>query len=162
RQVAGARGAVATRPVLLMSATALVALALGIGGAYVYLRPAPQAMVVQPAGSRVAQPNADDSAWSDALDAGTVQAFRLYRDRFWAGADGGEARLRIAPADERAWGDAVNSGTADALSGYLRAFPSGAHAAQAQKRLADLSAPPALTNKFVTEEPPIGQLLPGA
>jgi hypothetical protein len=117
----------------LIALAALLVVALGIGGAYFYLRPV---------ASPVSQAVNDDNAWTDATNTGTVQAFREYLDRFPNGTHVADARQHIQAADDKAWADADGAGTIVALNRYLVQFPSGAHAAQAKTSIAALEQKP--------------------
>jgi hypothetical protein len=107
---------------------ALAVIALVGGGAYLYWRLA---------GSSP-QATADDRAWSDAANLGTVQALKQYLDSSRNGAHLAEAQQRIQAIDDKAWADAFGAGTIVALNKYLTQFPEGAHAAQAQRSIAGL------------------------
>jgi hypothetical protein len=116
----------------------VIVLALG-SGAYLYTRPA-----VQPASPAVApasQPSADERAWQDAVNIGTVHALRQYLDGFPMGAHIEEARQRVQAADDRAWANATGAGTIVALDQYTDQFPDGAHVAQARSNIAALEQP---------------------
>jgi hypothetical protein len=151
---------------------ALVVVALGLGAAYFYLRPAAspderewlaaanagtvpalrQYLNRFPDGAHAAQAKQsirieDDMAWSEAQRTSTVVAFNQYVGQFPDGAHIAQAHGRIADlgqkaADESAWLDADNAGTIPSFNAYLGAFPAGAHAAQARQRIADLETAP--------------------
>ena len=127
--VVGSKAPVAKKP--LLQRYALVALfvsVLAIGGAYLYWRLAIPS----------AQMAADDRAWSDAANLGTVQGFKQYLDSFRNGGHVAEAQQRIQAIDDKAWTDAFAAGNIVALSKYLLQFPEGAHAAQAQRSITGL------------------------
>jgi hypothetical protein len=95
-----------------------------------------------------ARKEADEKAWTEAVNAGTSAALNTYLSNFASGAHVAEARQRIAAldeqarkeADEKAWADASKTGTSSAFNTYLQNFGSGAHAADARRRLASLEA----------------------
>jgi hypothetical protein len=128
------------RPLLLLSTLAIVG--LGLGGAYLYTQtvaplPSPGYQASRLPTPQTVQPSADDSAWLEATTADTVQAFRLYLNRFPTGAHVAEAQERIRTADDRAWTDAIGAGTVVALNQYLGQFPDGVHAPQARSSIAE-------------------------
>jgi hypothetical protein len=91
-----------------------------------------------PAALPLPQPPAGESAWLDATNLGTVQAFRQYVDNYPAGPHSDEALQRVEVADDKAWTAAAAAGTIVAINRYLTQFPGGAHVAQAQSGIADL------------------------
>ncbi|HEY4406206.1 MAG TPA: toll/interleukin-1 receptor domain-containing protein [Xanthobacteraceae bacterium] len=99
-------------------------------------------------------PGADERAWREASNVGTVQAFREYLDRYPDAAHFADARQRIQVADDKAFTIASGAGTMLALNQYLTQFPDGAHVAQAQASVAALEQqandpnPPALARRF--------------
>jgi hypothetical protein len=99
-------------------------------------------------------PGADERAWREASNVGTVQAFREYLDRFPDAAHVADARQRIQAADDKAFASATGAGTMVALNQYLTQFPDGAHVAQARDNIAALEQravdqkPSALTRRF--------------
>ncbi len=100
---------------------------------------APASAAPEPATPTPAQPNADERAWLEATDAGTVQAWRQYLNAFPDGAHAADARQRAQAADDKAFAAALGAGTVVALNQYLTLFPDGAqHVAQAQASLAAL------------------------
>jgi hypothetical protein len=111
---------------------------------------APSTAAPEPA----AQPNADERAWLEATNAGTVQAWRQYLNSFPDGAHAADARQRAQAADDKAFATAAGAGTMVALNQYLTQFPDGAHVARAQASLATLEQqaadqkPSALVRRF--------------
>ncbi len=99
---------------------------------------APASAAPEPATPTPAQPNADERAWLEATDAGTVQAWRQYLNAFPDGAHAADARQRAQAADDKAFAAALGAGTVVALNQYLTLFPDGAHVAQVQASLATL------------------------
>jgi hypothetical protein len=111
-------------------------IALVIGGAYLYWRPATSPpLLTSPTGSGT---TADDRAWSDAANNGTIEALKQYMGRFPNGRHLAEAQQRIRATDDKAWADAFGTGTIVALNKYLGQFPEGTHAVQAQRSIAGL------------------------
>lgn len=147
QQVPQASGGKKTSLRLIAVCTALLVVALGVGGTYWFTRPpAPPISSVAP---QAAQSASDDTAWSDALRSGTVRAYRQYMNRFADGAHVAEARQRIQEAEEDAWATAAAAGTIATLSEYLEHFPRGAHSAQARNSIGDLSRKAADENAWL-------------
>jgi TIR domain len=127
----------------------VIVLALA-SGAYLYTRPAvqPSSPASAPASSApvppspavapASQSSADERAWQDAANFGTVHGFKQYLGGFPIGAHVEEARQRIQAADDHAWANATGAGTIVALDQYTDQFPDGAHAAQARSNIAAL------------------------
>jgi hypothetical protein len=111
--------------------------------------PAPAPLTPTPS-----QPAADERAWLEAANVGTVQAFRQYLNDFPDGSHAADARQRTQAADDKAFANATGAGTMVALNQYLTQFPDGAHVAQAQASIAALEQraadqkPSALTRRF--------------
>jgi TIR domain len=115
----------------------LIALSLGIGSAYWYMRP-----TVPPSASvplAAAQSETDESAWSDALKSGTIRALRQYINRFADGAHVMEARQRIRAAEDDIWATTAAAGTIEAFNQYLENYPRGKHSALARNSIDNLS-----------------------
>jgi hypothetical protein len=123
-------------PLRRIALLALPAIALAIGGAYLYWRPAASPPLLTPAAAPEA--TADDRAWSNAANLGTIQALKQYLDGSPNGGHVAEAQQRIRTIDDKAWADAFGTGTIVALSRYATQFPDGAHVAQAQRSLVSL------------------------
>jgi hypothetical protein len=98
----------------------------------------PAGTVPEPPTPTPAQPSAEERAWLDATNAGTVQAWRQYLNAFPDGAHAADARQRTQAADDTAFATAAGAGTMVALNQYLMQFPDGAHVAQAQASVASL------------------------
>jgi hypothetical protein len=113
----------------------LPVIAIAAGGAYGIWRPA--ASPPAPA-SALQEPSADDSAWLNAANLGTVQALKQYMDASPNGTHVAEAQQRIRTIDDKAWADAFSVGTIVALNRYVAQFPDGAHVAQARRSIAGL------------------------
>jgi hypothetical protein len=113
----------------------LPVIAIAAGGAYVIWRPA--ASPPAPA-SALQEPSADDNAWLNAANLGTVQALKQYMDASPNGTHVAEAQQRIRTIDDKAWADAFSVGTIVALNRYVAQFPDGAHVAQARRSIAGL------------------------
>jgi hypothetical protein len=114
---------------------ALPVIALMIGGAYLYWWAATPPLLTSPTASGA---TADDRAWSDAANNGTIESLKQYMGKFPNGGHLAEAQQRIRATDDKAWADAFGAGTIVALNKYLGQFPEGAHAAQAQRSIAGL------------------------
>jgi TIR domain len=89
----------ALRLVFLLSG--LVVVALGLGGTYLYMRPAmsPRSPAAPPAASSplpARQVATDESEWLDAASAGTISSFNAYLKAFPDGAHAAQAQQRIA------------------------------------------------------------------
>jgi hypothetical protein len=113
----------------------LPVIALAIGAAYLYWRQGASHPVLT---SVAAPDSADDRAWSNATNLGTIQALKQYLDGSPNGRHVAEAQQRIRAADDKAWEDAFGAGTIVALNKYLAQFPDGTHAGQAQRSIAGL------------------------
>jgi hypothetical protein len=115
---------------------ALPVIALAIGGAYLYWRLA--ASPPSPTSASAPELTADDRAWSNAANVGTIQALKQYVDASPNGAHAAEAQQRIRAIDDKAWAEAFGAGTIVALNRYVAQFPDGAHVAQARRSITGL------------------------
>jgi hypothetical protein len=107
-------------------------IALALGGAYLYWRPAALPLLST---SAAPASSAEDRAWSNA---GTVDSLRQYLEGFPNGVHAPEAQQRIRLIDDKTWANALATGTIVALNRYLSLFPDGVHVAQAQRSIAGL------------------------
>lgn len=114
----------------------LPVIAVAIGGAYLYWRPAVSPPL--PASAAAPEPTADERAWSYASNLGTVEALKQYLDGSPNRGHVAEAQQLIRTFDDRVWADAFGTGTIVALNRYMAQFPDGAHVAQAQRSITSL------------------------
>jgi hypothetical protein len=123
-------------PAHRLALLSLPLIALVIGGAYLYWRTA----VSPPSPTPVAasDPGAEDQAWTNATNVGTIESFKQYLEAFPNGSRVAEAQQKIRAIDDKAWADAFAAGTIVALNRYKAQFPEGAHIAQALRSIAGL------------------------
>ena len=127
----------------LLIASALVAVLIIIGAAFLYVKPfrrtlSPEPSSVSQSAARTSEQPSPSPPISTAQSVPPPQA--------------SAPALTPEPApteqtnvDETAWSNAMVAGTAAAFREYLKAFPAGTHAAQAQQRLAAQQPPPSST-----------------
>ncbi len=101
----------------------------------------------------LAAAQADQRAWDESLERGTIEAFRRYVQSHPGGAFLAEANRRIIDLTDResartrtereevsAWAEAARLDTVEAYRGYRQAYPAGPNVAEAELRIARLEA----------------------